>query len=130
MSEISEHDLDEPWDEIWHPTALESSKSVCMPRQFDALRHLAPRTAFTGPGTVTPGHRPPPTAAQARKQLPSPSNPMPHRCSGFGRMKRECSSITEDTPVYRLFHFEWDFLTQDEQTMARSAALPFEEYTI
>jgi hypothetical protein len=69
LSEISEHHLEEPWDETWHPTALDSSKSVCIPRQFDSLSGLSPCSIFTGPVTVSPGHSPPP-ADQARKTLP------------------------------------------------------------
>jgi hypothetical protein len=45
-------------------------------------------------------------------------------------MKRECSAITKDTPIYHVCHFVWDFLAPDKQTTTSSAALPFEAYTI
>jgi hypothetical protein len=57
LSEISENDLDEPWDEAWIPATQDSYKLVFMPQHFNTPRRLAPRTSFTGPGTVTPGHR-------------------------------------------------------------------------
>jgi hypothetical protein len=81
LSDISENELEEPWDETWCPVALNSSKSVPMQRNFDTLHPAAPRAAFTGNGTVTPGHRQPATVAQKRKSLSTPSNPLPRRRS-------------------------------------------------
>jgi hypothetical protein len=130
LSEISDNNLEETWDETWCPAALDRSKSVSMPRYFDTIHHLSPRTAFTGHGTVIPGHRPPATVAHQRKSLPSPSNPIPHRRSGFGRMKKDYSAITEVTSVYHISNFVWDSLTPEERVALRSAALPFEAYDI
>jgi hypothetical protein len=45
-------------------------------------------------------------------------------------MKQDCSTITEDTPVYHVCHFVWDLLTPDEQVSLRLAVLPFDAYAI
>jgi hypothetical protein len=45
-------------------------------------------------------------------------------------MKKDCSAITEEMPVYHICHFVWDFLTPEERASLRSAALPFEAYAI
>jgi hypothetical protein len=79
LSEISQNDLEEPWEENWCPVALGSSKSVSMSRNFDTLRHLAHRTSFTGHGAVTPDHRSPATVVQKRKKLPPPPPATPCR---------------------------------------------------
>jgi hypothetical protein len=38
-------------------------------------------------------------------------------------MKKDCSDVMEETPVYHIFQLVWDFLTTEEQVTLQSAAL-------
>jgi hypothetical protein len=72
MSEISEHDLDEAWDKILHPAALDSSKSLCMPRQFDSMRCLARVLPLQGPVQSLRDTDLPPQLLKLEKHYPPP----------------------------------------------------------
>jgi hypothetical protein len=130
ISERSDHDHDTPWDETWQPQALGNSKPVALSPTLNALHHLSPQIPFTGEGTVNPGNRHPITISQDRQTMPPQSSPLPRHLAGFGRIQIDCSAVMKATPIYHVCHFIWKFLDNEDQAVLRSAALPFEVYTI